>query len=161
MKKIRVILIVLFGIILLTGCKMNKKSVDSTEFKSRMDKQSIAMMDVTDLYGISKKAYQTDKTEYKIIYVEGKRESDIKAMFIDEAKNVYSKANIIDEANNGTTEANKYTKNTSSGNNWSAVEITTDVNYYYLTYIDNVLLYIEGNIDQKDTLIKVRDAVEQ
>ena len=82
-------------------------------------------------------------------------------MFIDEAKNVYSKAGVLDETNDDTTNAtqNKYTKKTAAGKNWSSVEITTDIKYYYLIYVNNTLLYMEGNLDKKDTLVKIKDAI--
>ena len=77
-------------------------------------------------------------------------------MFIDEAKNVYAKAGIDEDSDSNK----KITKTTASGKNWSSVEITNEYSYYYLAYIDNTILYLEGNIDQKDLLIKVKDAIK-
>lgn len=160
MKKLRVLLIVLFGILILTGCT-KKEAVKASDFAKKAGSY-VVLNNYTSYYGIAKEAYQTNNDQYKVIFIEAKNMSDIKGMYIDEAKNIYSKAGIVDEnsADEGTNAINnKYTKKTASGKNWSSLEITTDLKYFYMIYVDDTILLIESNKEDKDLMIKVRDAI--
>lgn len=160
MKKIRLLLIICFGLLIITGCNYKKTSITGTEFSKQVG-SIVVLNNYSTSYGIAKQAYQTDNTEYKVLFIEGNTSSDIKGMFIDEAKNIYAKAGIVDETNStdDNSTSSKYTKRTASGKNWSSVEITTDIKYYYLEYVDNTLLLLEANIDKKDIMLKVKDTI--
>ena len=161
MKRLKLLLIVILGILVFTGCNSKKTSITGTDFSKQVG-GIVSLNNYSSHYGLAKQAYQTDNTEYKVLFVEGNTISDIKGMYIDEVKNVYAKAGIVEETSQdeGTNAVDKkYTKRTAAGKNWSSIEITTDISYYYLIYVDNTLLYLEGNIDKKDILVKVKDTI--
>ena len=158
MKKISLLVLLIASVFLITGCSNKKTVITGSEFKDKV----VGIVNVSNYsayYGIAKEAYQTEKTEYKVLYIEGNSLSDIKGMYVDEGKNMYAKAGIVDEYGNEAA-ATKVTKETRSGKNWSSIEITTEYKYYYPIYVENTILYMEGNLDQKDTLFKVRDAIK-
>ena len=154
MKKIGYILSIIICLIIFTGCSLNKPSVSGKDFYEKT-RGIVQLYDYSNYYGIAKTAYQTQETEYKVLYIEANNISDIKGMYIDEAKNIYDKAGISDDE-----EANaKIVKKTLNGKNYSSLEVTNEINYYYLIYVDNTLLYMECTKDKKELLSKVKDAV--
>ena len=89
----------------------------------------------------------------------------ILGIFFDEARNIYRKLGI--DSNTTTEEViageltttAAYKKNINGGSGWETLEIITQDKYYYLAYVDDTYLYMEGNIDQKDKLIKLKDSI--
>ena len=164
MKRFKLLTILLMSIIIFTGCSKTKKTITSNEFYETISKNGIVVSDVTQIYGSAEKAYQSqpNDNQYSILFIEGKSIGEIKDMFLDEGNNIYQKAGISDEAK--TVEAGSLTtkapnKNILSGKNWQSLEVTTESNYYYLIFVDNTLLYIESNLDNKDKLVKIKDTI--
>jgi hypothetical protein len=165
MKKFKLLTILFIGIIFLTGCSKKKTSISADEFFNNADKQGIVVTDVTSLYGLAKKAYQTQPNDgkYKIIFIEGESLNDMQYMFFDEGKNIYEKAGIQDEYETkevGQLTTKAPTKYIYNGKNWESLEVITDNNYYYLSFIDNTLLYMESDTENRDKMEKLKDTIK-
>ena len=164
MKRFRLLTVLFIGIILLSGCSKNKKEITAEEFYNKSTELGYSFIDVSSLYGLANKAYQTNKdADIKILFIYGKTETDMFNMFIDEAKNVYSKAGIQDEyptveAGKTTTQAPK--KYVNKGNGWETVEVQTSDRYYYLAYVGKTYFEVEGNISDKDNIKKLIDTIK-
>ena len=165
MKRFKLLTILFIGIVILSGCSKTKKSITAQEFYEAADKQGIVVQDLSQHYGIAKKAYQSENNDnkYSILFIEGNSINEMQNMFYDEAKNIYAKAGIKDqydsqEAGKLTTKAPK--KYVLSGKNWESLEVTTDNKYYYLIFIDETLLYMESDNDNKDLVNKLKDTIK-
>ena len=165
MKKKLLLTILFIGAVLLTGCSKNKSKVSIDEFYKKASSEEIQLHDYTSSYGYAKKAYETESKEYDVLFAEGNNKTDIHGIFFDEARNIYRKLGI--DSNTTTEEpiagelttTAAYKKNINGGSGWETLEIITQDKYYYLAYVDDTYLYMEGNIDQKDKLIKLKDSI--
>lgn len=164
MKKYKLLTIILIGIIILSGCSKNKKAVSGDDFNKKASEQNVSLTDVSSYYGIADKAYQTvgNSDDYKVLFVEGSKQSDIINMFLDEGVNIYSKAGIKDQYDSvepGELTTQTPRKYVVKGKNWQSLEVITDSRYYYLVYVDKTLLHVEGSIEYKDLLTKLKNSV--
>lgn len=164
MKKIKLLTILIMCIIIVTGCSKSKKEITASDFYNTAKDQGYLLGDVSSLYGLANKAYQTNKdSEISILFIEGKNETDMFNMLIDEAKNVYSKAGIQDEyptAEAGQTTTKTPKKNVDKGKNYQSVEVTTNDRYYYLVYVGKTFFEIEGDISKKEDINKLIDTMK-
>jgi PBP1b-binding outer membrane lipoprotein LpoB len=165
MKRFKLLTILFIGIIILTGCSKTKKAATAQEFYDVADKNGIVVQDVSQLYGLADKAYQSspNDNQYKLLFIQGKSMSDMQNMFLDEASNVYNKTGLSEEKETqevGTLTTKAPKKFIASGKNWQSVEVSTDDYYYYIAYVDNTLIYIESTTSNKEKLIKIKDTIK-
>lgn len=165
MKRLKLLTILFIGIIILTGCSKAKKSITAVDFYNTADKAGLVLQDASNVYGLAKKAYQSTINDYQytIFFIEGNSISDMQNMFLDEAANIYSKTGLDKETETvepGTLTTKGAKKSTGSGKNWKSLEVSTEDRYYYVTFIDNTLLYIESNNTNKDKLISIKDTIK-
>lgn len=166
MKKIGLLTILFISVLLLSGCGNTKTKVSMDDFYKEASKLDIKLYDYTSSYGYANKAYQTESSDYQILFIDGKNRKDIHGIFFDEVGNVYSKAGLKEETTTDDPMAGELTtkpaveKKVNGGSGWESVEVTTSNKYYYLIYVDNTYLYMEGNADNKDLLIKLKDSIK-
>lgn len=142
MKKV---LIILFGVLLLTGCGQTKTSLADGEFSSLMSESGYTVYDDKENFSFAEHAYVVLEKDLKVVFVEGKRKADIEGIFIDQCNNVYQK--VLED----------YDDFKSSGSNWSTLKIKDSQNYYYVSLVDNTYLYIEGSIEKERKINKIID----
>lgn len=160
MKKIKLLTILFITIIFFTGCSKNKTAITGEEFLTKASDLGFSLSDVTTSYGFSNKAYQTERDEYSILFIEGKKLSDITGMFVDEINNIYSESEMVGTLTSENSTTKKIDRVPSEGKNWKALEVNSGGYYYYVIYVDNTLLYLKGNSSHKDSLIKLKDAIK-
>ena len=165
MKRFKLLTILFLGIIILSGCSTTKKSISAQDFYNAADKEGIVVSNASSVYGLAKKAYQSavNDNRYTILFIEGDSISDMQNMFLDEASNIYNKTGLNKEAETvepGTLTTKAAKKSIGDGKNWQSLEVTTDDRYYYVSYVDKTLLYIESDTSNKDKLIKIKDTIK-
>ena len=152
MKRIRLIIVSLVSIILITGCTTTKKAIKSEEFAKICNDLGIEIVGVGNIYDYAEEAYKNDTSKYNILYVEGKKLSDITGMFNDDLNNTY-------RAVNGTTIDN-VDNLTKKGKNWKSYEISKNGVNYYLIYVDNTYLYLQYKDEDQELMNKLKDAMK-
>ena len=161
MKNIKLLSIIILTLIVLTGC--SKKPASMKDFANLMKDKNISIYDVTDIYGYAKKAYKTNSEDYQVLFVESKNLKDMQGVFLDEVKNIYgfsgiaTKSSDIEDIDKDSSEIQP---NVQSGKSWGRVEIETEDNYYYVSYIDKTMLLIIGNKDNADMLKEIKNAMK-
>ena len=164
MKRYSLLTILIVCVLIITGCNKTKTKVSIDEFYKQASKLDIHMKDYSQSYGYANKAYQTESDEYKILFVDGKNKQDIHGIFFDEVKNIYAKAGLknttTEDPEAGVLTTSPVDRKVDGGSGWESLELTKDDKYYYIIYVDNTYLYMEGNMDNKDLLIKLKDSIK-
>ena len=152
-KKIFVIVFVLFISVILTGCS-NKKSITSSEFYDIMSGEGFNLTDATEQFGennsLNKVYVAQDKNyEYQVEFYEFKTDSDaISSYNINKDEFENSKTGNSSQSEIGVKNYNKYT-------------LKSGGTYKLVSRIDNTMIYVdveennEKNI--KDILKKLGD----
>ena len=158
MKKTKIILLLLIFILVLTGC--TKKSSTCEKFASALKEQGYEVYDYTQGYGYANKAYQSSSDDYMALFVEGKNLKDIQGIFIDEVKNIYGLAGVKTKEEQEQSEDKGPIPIVKGGDSWESVEVTTDNSFYYISYINDTLLYIKSNTDNEAKFRKIIDTIK-
>lgn len=134
MKRLKVIVLCLFTM-MAAGCDNTKTVIKPEEFREVIAGFNIDIQDKTDEVDYADAIYRLESDTYDFIYIDGKKKYDIEGLFIDQCKNV------IDEIGN---EAHK--QDTGSGSNWAKMQITTEENFYYVSWIGDTYIYVKGKM---------------
>ena len=165
MKRYKLLTLLIISVLIITGCATKKSTKSVSEFREIAKNLNMTTYSPEE-YGYAEDASTIITNDYSILFYKIKRGFDINGMYIDEVKNVYSAAGIKDTTTNqeATIVAELTTKpiekNISKGKNWSSVEVITDSKYYYVIMVDDTLLKITSNLDKKDEVKKVIDAMK-
>lgn len=143
MKKSKVILLCLFTL-LVAGCDKAKTAVKPNEFVDIISSFKMNIQDKTEEVDYADALYRIDSNTYDFIYIDGKKKYDIEGLFVDQCKNV------IDDVGSDT-----YKQDIGSGSNWAKLEITTEDNYYYVSWIGDTYIYVKGLIGDATTFRKI------
>lgn len=154
MKKLKFLVVILIGLIIVTGCnKKSKTALSSDDFLKICNEKNIKMYDAIGLYAFADKAYVTSEEKYEILYIIGKNQSDISGMYVDEVSNIYSKYKTDDNNED-------YKENVQSGNNWQTVEIQYKDKYVYIAIVDKTILEVHSDLVNKDLVRSLIDAMK-
>lgn len=143
MKRIKVIMLCIFTM-LVAGCDKTKTAVKPNEFVEIMSSFKMNIQDKTKEVDYADALYRLDSSTYDFIYIDGKKKYDIEGLFVDQCKNV------IDDIGSDT-----YKQDIGSGSNWAKLEITTEENYYYVSWIGDTYIYVKGLIGDAETFRKI------
>ena len=147
MKKIRIFLL-LIGVLILTACSTNKKSINSTEFINMMESQGFEIVNVIDQFSGFNELKEAnvalkDDSSYQIeFYVMDTNDSAVK---------LYEHNKDLFESSKGSVSA--YT-NVDLGNN-NKYTLTTDGMFKLLSRIDNTMIYLDVNSEYKDEVLNI------
>ncbi len=142
-KKILLITILITSLLFLTGC--GKKALTIEEFTSSFDTNKYTVGEYqngqidTVIDGIQRGAYITNGS-YTIDFYILENTSKAEALFKDE------------KATFEASKDGKTIENSIKINNYESYELTTDLMYMYTCRIDNTLLYINANVEDKDEI---------
>lgn len=147
-KKFFSLIFLIIFIFTLTGC-MEKNSINSDRFISISKKDKLNVYNVTDQYKKSpsiKKGYVAANLRgWKVEFYELKDSDSAEEMF---------------DKNKAAFEKDKTDKNVDASSNirnYNTYSLTTSVNYYYLSRIDNTLLYVKVELSHKNSVKKFID----
>lgn len=144
MRKIKVLLLVLFSVIL-TGCMIDKKSITGDEFLEIMNEYEYTTNDVVDSYDYALSAYNAYKDDTTIFFLKGKKKYDVEGIFIDEYQNLYSKI------------GEDYQKKLTSGTSWTSLKLIDDDKLYYLSWVDDsyiIITSVKNSESEVDKIVK-------
>lgn len=142
-KKILLITILITSLLFLTGC--GKKALTIEEFTSSFDTNKYTVGEYqegqidTVIDGLQRGAYVTNGS-YTIDFYILENTSKAKALFKDE------------KATFEASKDGKTIENSIKINNYESYELTTDLMYMYTCRVDNTLLYINANVEDKDEI---------
>jgi hypothetical protein len=171
MKK-RLLLVGLMSVLLLTGCTHKPKTAE--EFKKIANENGIEVYQNTVGLAYAKEAYQTNHEDYNVFFVVGKKAKVLQGVYLDEVVNIQGLAGVKPDTEKTTTNKNGElsiditTKSnepeikpiSKTGKNWSHVEIQGKDEYFYVSYIDDTMLYVRCKNEYKDTFKKIIDAMK-
>ena len=143
MRRIKVIILCLF-MMFVAGCDKTKTAVKPDDFVKTIGEFKIDLQDKTDEVDYADAIYRLNSDTYDFIYIDGKKKYDIEGLFVDQCKNV------IDDIGGNT-----YKQDVGSGSNWAKLEITTEENYYYVSWIGDTYIYVKGNIADAEVFRKI------
>lgn len=139
-KKIFSLLFVLIFIFTLTGC-MEKKMITSDQFIKLSKENKLTVYNVTDQY----KKEDNIKKGFVSINLRGWKVEFYELTSSDSAEEMF-------DTNKALFEKEK-TKNSSDASsnirNYNTYSLTTSLNYYYLSRVDNTLLYVKVDLSHK------------
>ena len=147
MKKMKVLLLIL-SILLISGCGKEKESIDQDTFSKIMQGQGLTVYDDSGSFDYVEAAYVAATNDIKVVYIKGKKKTDVEGTFIDQCNNIYKQA------------LEGYKDSKKSGSNWSTLKITDSENYYFISLVDNTYIYIDGSIDKKDKINRIIDELK-
>lgn len=142
-KKIFLVLVLMSSLLLLTGC--GKKALTIEGFTSSFDTNKYTVGEYqngqidTIIDGLQRGAYVTNGA-YTIDFYILENTSKAEALFQDE-KSTFE-----------TSKDGKTIENSIKINNYESYELTTELMYMYTCRIDNTLLYINANVEDKDEI---------
>lgn len=142
-KKVFLVLVLMSSLLLLTGC--GKKALTIEEFTSSFDTNKYTVGEYqngqidTVIDGLQRGAYITNGS-YTIDFYILKNTSKAEALFKDE------------KATFEASKDGKTIENSIKINNYESYELTTDLMYMYTCRVDNTLLYINANVEDKDEI---------
>ena len=148
MKKIKVLLLFIVSILLISGCVKEKESIDQSSFSDIMKNQGLTVYDDSDSFDYVEAAYVATTKDIKVVYIKGKKKTDIEGTFIDQCNNIYKRA------------LEGYKDSQKSGSNWSTLKLTDSENYYFISLVDNTYIYIEGSIDKENKIERIIDELK-
>ena len=147
-KKIFSLLFVLIFIFTLTGC-MEKKMITSDQFIKLSKENKLTVYNITDQYKKEKKK----KKGFVSINLRGWKVEFYELTSSDSAEEMF-------DTNKALFEKEK-TKNSSDASsnirNYNTYSLTTSLNYYYLSRVDNTLLYVKVDLSHKKDVKKFID----
>ncbi len=144
MKSIKVVLLIV-AVLLISGCSGKKEAIDKDTFTDIMKNQGMAVYDDSSSFDYVEAAYVASTADIKVVYIKGKKKTDIEGTYVDQCDNIYKRA------------LEGYKDSKKSGSNWSTLKITDSENYYYISLIDDTYIYIEGSIDKENKINKIID----
>lgn len=167
MKKYKLLTILLISTLLITGCSNKKSKVDGPTFNTLAKNSGIGTTDVTQYYGYADKAYQSNHEKYKVLYVDFKDNGvDTQGIFIDQVNNLYSRAGVS-EGETKTSQTNvaelttkAYKKDNDTGDNWVYVKLETSEGFFYIAKVDDTMLYITSDLENKDKMEELISAMK-
>lgn len=142
-KKIFLVLVLMSSFLLLTGC--GKKALTIEGFTSSFDTNKYTVDEYqngqidTVIDGLQRGAYVTNGA-YTIDFYILENTSKAEALFKDE------------KATFEASKDGKTIENSIKINNYESYELTTDLMYMYTCRVDNTLLYINANVEDKDEI---------
>ena len=142
MRKIKVILLIV-AVLLISGCGGKKEAIDKDTFTDIMKNQGMTVYDDSSSFDYVETAYVASASDIKVVYIKGKRKTDIEGTYVDQCNNIYKRA------------LEGYKDSKKSGSNWSTLKITDSDNYYYISLIDDTYIYIEGSIDKENKIDRI------
>lgn len=143
MKKIKVVIILLFSFILV-GCG-SKTSITGDTFASKMTEMNYSIKDVLSNYDYAVSAYNAYKDEVSVFFLKGKKKYDVEGIFIDEYQNLFSEV------------GENYDKKLSSGKTWTSLMLKTDEKVYYISWISDSYIIIKA---PKNKTIEVEKVIK-
>lgn len=145
-KKIFLVIVLMTSLLLLTGC--GKKALTIEEFTSSFDTNKYTVGEYengqidTIIDGLERGAYITNGS-YSIDFYILENTTKAEELFKDEKETF--KAN----------KEGKTTENSIKSNNYESYELTTNLMYMYTCRVDNTLLYVSANVEDKDEIKKL------
>lgn len=142
-KKVFLVLVLMSSLLLLTGCF--KKAITIEEFTSSFDTNKYTVGEYhegqidTVIDGLQRGAYVTNGA-YTIDFYILENTSKAEALFQDEKS-------TFEASKDGKT-----IENSIKIGNHESYELTTSLMYMYTSRIDNTLLYISANVEDKDEI---------
>ena len=139
MKKLLMVVTVLFSLMLVTGCEEKKKeAITADEFYNRVN-PSYTLKDITSVMGFVKKAYSYDSNGISFYFYEGNKSFDMGNIYLDEVENI--SGNMSNKKDN-----------IDKGENFSTITIYNDTEYYRIAYVENTLLFGKTTMANKVSL---------
>lgn len=149
-KKLFLLPLLVISLLLLTGC--SKKAITIENFTSSFDTNKYTVGEYesgqidTIIEGLERGAYATNGAFVINFYA-----LNNKAQAIDLFK-IYKEEFSAQEAE----ETKEYKV---KANNYEIYELTTDIMYNYISRVDNTLLYVSANIEDKDEAKSIVKAI--
>ena len=147
-KKIFSLIFLIIFIFTLTGC-MEKKTITSDNFIMISKKDKLTVYNVTDQYKKEakiKKGYVSSNARgWRVEFYELVDSSSAEEMF-NTNKKLFEKEK---------TKNSNYAS--SNIRNYNTYSLTTSLNYYYLSRVDNTLLYVKVDLSHKKDVKKFID----
>lgn len=147
-KKIFVSILSLILVFTLTGC-FSKEKIDTKKFISVTKDERLTVYGITEYY----KSYENLKSGYaassllgwRITFFEFKDSTSAEDIYEKEVKKIKKNKSKDDE------------EDTSGVRNYKTYELTTKSNYYYISRVDDTLLVVDSNKNNKDEIKKFID----
>lgn len=143
MKKIFIILLIL----LCVGCGKIYSPITLEEFSDKCDKEELYFYDVSEDYRKNENVIQAGMASTATWHIEF-------YIFLEEdnAKDAYdlNKQEFLDIKKNSST----YTDNEDNENNKESYSLTTNDTYYYISRIDDTMLYVKVPVEYRGRVKK-------
>lgn len=147
MKRAKVLLLIA-AILLISGCATKKESISESSFSEIMKNQGLFVYDDSASFDYVESAYVAAMKDIKVVYIKGKKKTDVEGTFVDQCNNTYKRA------------LEGYKDSKKSGDNWSTLKITDRDTYYYVSLVDDTYIYIEGAIEKESKIEKIIDELK-
>lgn len=147
MRKVKVLLLII-SILLISGCGKTKESITQDEFVKIAENQGLTTYDDSASFDYVESAYVAAIKDLKVVYIKGKKKTDIEGTFVDQCNNIYKRA------------LEGYKDSKKSGSNWSTLKITDSENIYFISLVDDTYIYIEGTIDKENKINRIIDELK-
>ena len=144
MKKI-VALIMLFVLILCTGCASRKTAITTDEFETIVEEAGLDVDDTTELYSspLVKKSLGAYNKSFTIELLIAPNDKD--------AQRIFTQTKEAAESNKSSAS----TTTSSASGNKAKFKLTSDGTYYLLSKIENTVIYVETDADNKKEVDKI------
>ena len=138
-------LLLVFSIVLLTGCSSTRKSLTGDEFYQTLTKYEYSVKDSISAYDYALSAYNAYKGDISVFFLKGKKKYDVEGIFISESQNLFTEV------------GDNYQKKLGSGKNWTSLRLTTDEKLYYISWIDDSYIIIKAKKSDETNVNKLID----
>ena len=146
-KTLILAIVCLFGMLFVTGCG-NKKSLNVTEFKSKMEGLGYSVVDVSEQY--------SNYSYVKSVTVAINSEKTVQLDFMDVENTEYAKQLFL--SNKSMVESKKSSLSTESSvsiANYEKFILTTNGTYNVVSRIDNTIIYLSVSSDNQKVVDNV------
>ncbi len=146
MRKFKLLVIAL-ACLFLVGCATTKEPITGDEFVERTKKAGFTAIDIKESYSTFATNAYLINSDFKAIFIESRNVYDVEGVFLDECKNVNFKLTQDAKIKND------------SGKNWASYYATDIGQYFYVAFVDNTYLYVEGKEDNKERIESFIDSI--
>jgi hypothetical protein len=148
MKKLILVIFPVIMVLFLTACGA-KTAITPQEFQSAMEQMGYQFVDISAQYEAGITAYLAIKSDssYQIEYYQ--------VASVDSAAQAFA----VNRADFETMQGGSSAYVESSGENYAKYALTANDTYYYVSYIDNTMVYATAPSSAKDEVKAAFDAI--